>query len=165
MGVDFYNCDICNEIYADCVGGSCEGCHASWCDRCDAKTSIFNFEDEIRCDLCFSTDPVKITDELVLTYVLASLGKTKADVVAEMRKLPKYIKPQNEYYCTFANDKDDEAHEEVCGNNECDRVMDDVHDKELERYVTANRRGWCCVAQGSKDLCHACKNKKIKLED
>lgn len=165
MGVDFYNCDICNEIYGDCVGGSCEHCYASWCGECDKTISIFHFGEHIRCDVCFSIDPPKITDEILLNYLLKSVGKTKTVVVAEMRKLPKYSKPQNEYCCTF----EEEAHDAVCGGKDCDRIMDDYYDKEMERYATAFRRGWCCVAQGAKELCDACKikaessNKKLKV--
>ncbi len=149
MGVDHYNCCVCKQIFADCNDyGSCEGCNKTWCGDCDVKT--FSYGDEIKCDLCFSTDPVKITEKELLKYALSKLNKTQEELIQDMKNLPIYRDPQNVYEC-----KSDSKH--LC-NLKCTKIADDwdIDDPDAEPEIA---RGLCCVARDpvdKEDWCNIC---------
>ncbi len=54
MGVDYYNCDNCNEIYADCSNyGSCIVCNADVCYGCSIEImSEYCFKDHYHREIC-----------------------------------------------------------------------------------------------------------------
>ena len=161
MGVDFYNCCVCNEIYSDCGEyGSCEGCGRSWCGRCDIET--FWYDDDICCDLCFSTDPVELTQEKMLDYALEKLQMTRQQLQEEIKATrPEYTQPEHVYEC-----KTDVDHE--CIGVACETLAEDYEDKTLKQYSTAIVRGQCCRAKyptGKDKWCSSClesSEKKIK---
>jgi hypothetical protein len=53
MGVDYYNCDLCKEIYADCGGGYCDFCRISMCGNCYSNdTTEFQLDEKIEIVIC-----------------------------------------------------------------------------------------------------------------
>lgn len=156
MGVDFYNCNVCDEIYADYSNyGTCEGCDARWCENCDENIKKFIYDGKECCNVCFSTDPVIITDDEMLDHVLQMLEKTRDDLKREMLLMDMYNKPQNEYKCIDPDGK----HE--C-NNACLVIAEDFDLEESQLPL----RGLCCVARYKEDkdaYCAECtKDKKLK---
>ena len=149
MGVDFYNCDNCGEIYADCVGGSCEGCDSSWCNRCDDIIRSFFYNGNIRCDLCFQTRARNPTNDLLLYFALEKLKMTLKDLKEEFKGAQEIEK----YECT----RDPLKHD--CTGHKCHDLSMDWENPEYHRYSTTVERGVCCSAKGIEG-CKGCRNKK-----
>jgi hypothetical protein len=144
MGVNFYNCHICGEIYPDCGNyGSCEGCNKSWCDNCNKKHHSFLYGDDIYCDLCFGDEPESIDAEDMIDFMCTKYNTTRDAISAEMPK-----KELRSYECV-----DEEEHE--C-HEDCPLTQESVEDPKSIWY-TCYRRGRCCVAQGTE-----CESKKKK---
>ncbi len=159
MGVDFYNCHNCNEIYADCGRyGSCEGCEKSWCESCMDDIKSFDYNDEPRCDLCFLTNVKEIKTKDILSYALKQLNKTKRELEEEMEKLPEFSTPQNKYECKG-------VHSGECNPNCTNIAADFDFDGEEDKII----RGLCCRGRFQKDeiseYCKICSPKKIKIKE
>lgn len=158
MGVDFYNCDICNDIYADCGPcGSCEGCGQSWCGNYDDDMKIFVVGDKACCDLCYVTDPLEITikDDEILAFALEKLGKTRKELIAEM-DLSDRLKPAQ---CS------------ECAKKQCDRLEETWDDPTRHEDHHDRRKFVCCSCRRDDpeweeefdgDPCKDCKKKKMK---
>ena len=106
MGVDFYNCDKCNEIFDDCGHkyNSCEECGNRICFWCQVDMKMRSeakyFSDGakpigdywkdtgdgwyelIKCPYC---DGTIVTDDEILTYLLDKLKTNKDDVIIEIK--------------------------------------------------------------------------------
>lgn len=90
MGVDYYNCDACEEIYADCEDGLsyCEKCENNFCSKCTTKYGLREMYDDDNeeewlenCPVC--AKKVVKTHELI-DYMLKKLDKTKEEMEAEI---------------------------------------------------------------------------------
>lgn len=163
MGVDFYNCCICNEIYAGCGDyGWCEGCGRSWCGYCDKSQHVFWYDDKICCTWCFSTDPQPIEDNDLLEYALEKLDKSRVELIDELKRdRPEYTEPQNVYECQ------DNPKSHIC-NKKCTTLADDFSDEDLKQYSTHQVRGRCCNSKypdNPDEMCESCnkKAKKVKV--
>lgn len=105
MGVDFYNCTKCNEIFDDCSGyyDTCEKCGERVCFECQVDLNMRSeaeyFDDGaepigdywekddkwntlVKCPYC---DGTIITDEEIIKYLLGKFNKTKDEVIAEIK--------------------------------------------------------------------------------
>lgn len=105
MGVDFYNCSKCDEIFDDCGHkyNSCEACGERICFWCQvdlemrtqadyfggATQPLGNYWEQdgkwntlIKCPYC---DGTIVTDEEVLNYLLTKLNTNREDVIAEIK--------------------------------------------------------------------------------
>lgn len=161
MGVEFYNCCICNDIYADCGEyGNCEGCGQSWCGRCDKTQNVFWYDGSIRCTLCFSTDPKPIEDNDLLEYALEKLNKSRAELIDDLKRdRPEYTEPQ----CVYECQEDPDLH--IC-NKKCTTLDEDFSDEDLKQYATHQVRGRCCNFKYPDDpdkKCNACYGKRKKM--
>lgn len=87
MGVDYYNCDVCDEIYCDCGHcGTCEECMSGLCGICyDEAVEKFGMEDDllVRCQVC-SGDFVSDLD--VINFLLEKTKGSREDVENEIRR-------------------------------------------------------------------------------
>lgn len=145
MGVDYDNCDNCGEIYADCSGyGYCEGCYRSWCVACCKTIKTFHYGDEMRCDLCFSTDPMPIEDSDLLDFVEEKYGTTREELRKELKRArpEDFDVPENAYECQM----DDHRHK--C-NPDCTTLGKNCKHptEDLSMYATDRVRGLCCAAK------------------
>ncbi len=159
MGIDYDNCDVCGEIYADCDDfGSCEGCRKSWCSRCNESYRSFRYGDKIRCDLCFSTDPKPVTKSALFDYALEKLKTTKDELVADLKRTrPEYNEPQNTYSC-----QDEREH--ICIES-CTALANDFDDDSPEQDYIEHVRGRCCNScypDDPSEHCDECKKPKSK---
>lgn len=159
MGVDFYNCKMCNEIYSDCGDyGRCENCMQSWCYVCKKSGAVEQFYvgDDLYCDFCFSDEPPAYTKKELLQLALKQLGKTKAEFIASL--------PQKEadhcYECFEFSDT------HLCGDQNCANIKDDYYDENESDDEKFPTRGVCCwirYKDSKDDWCVAC-SKKNKLD-
>ena len=164
MGIDYYTCCFCDEIYAG-DGGSCAGCHAHWCHRCAEDENPFWFDGKVRCTMCFDTLPNNIDTDDLLDYALEKIGQTRSELYDELKlKRPELCAPTHTYTC-----QQTEPH--PCCNKECETLEDEHRDSALSgTYETDYVRGFCCNAKGCDDLCTPCKtaaagaNKKARIE-
>lgn len=151
MGVDFYNCDRCGEIYASCSNyGSCEGCDASWCEFCAQSFESFWVGDAIRCDLCFHPyGPPNPSTEQLLELALFQLKKTRDELHAEWE----------------AGQEWDRLQCDICGVKDCALLAEGWQDDELTDYSTTIRLGRCCKGShySTGEWCTACEA-RIKQE-
>jgi len=158
MGVDYYNCDICNEIYADCgTYESCQTCGASWCANCMDEYEIFMIDDEERCDLCFNTEPSQPSVGEILNLVLQKTGISKQDIIQELQQ----YQVTNRYYCSI---QDLEEHP-YCGSTKCLRLSESSSSHANDGYYTTNNiRGLCCVARFPEDTwCYECSKRRWSI--
>ena len=97
MGVDYYNCEICDEIFAD-VGhyGHCGKCEATLCGHCydemrekngelgeeHERASWYGEEAPNCCDKC---DGTKIDTTKFFEYLADKLGQSTEELEAEYR--------------------------------------------------------------------------------
>lgn len=59
MGVDFYSCDCCGEVFDDCgYWESCRNCNNVYCDECVSKIKYIKDEtgDVISCPICIDEE-------------------------------------------------------------------------------------------------------------
>ena len=98
MGVDFYNCNICDEIFNDCGDyGICSNCEGMMCDTChqemvkkygnpeigsDAERSYGDMS-SIKCDICSG---VIVTDKDIVDYIIDITGNTKQELEDKVRR-------------------------------------------------------------------------------
>jgi len=93
MGVDFYNCKKCNEVFADCGDYVyCPKCYENWCcDECAEKDGLIlisdedgdYIEDECSCNFCRQED---FDDETLLEYLFKKYNVTRKEVALEYKK-------------------------------------------------------------------------------
>jgi hypothetical protein len=98
MGVDYYNCEVCNDIYCDAgYYGYCGNCEASLCGSCydemrklhgelgedHEKAGDFG-EDAPKC--CSVCDGSVIDDAVFIEFLSKKLGHTREELEAEFRK-------------------------------------------------------------------------------
>lgn len=94
-------CHFCNDSNAHHY---CETCDATWCSECDEDCETFFYGGEMRCTVCFPTEPKPIQDADLLEYALRKLDTTKEELVADLSRLREFSKPQNKYACTDQSD-------------------------------------------------------------
>ena len=101
MGVDFYNCSSCDEIFDDCGHkyDCCEACGERICFWCQVdlgmRTKVGYLGGEvkslgdywegktlIKCPYC---DGTIITDQQILNYLLRKFNTNRDDVIAEIK--------------------------------------------------------------------------------
>lgn len=150
MGVDYYNCEVCNEIYAYCNDcSSCEGCDARWGPCCIDDVQKFIFNGEERCTLCWKDTPKRPDSDELLQFALKKLKKTEYELENEFcaeedRTPPDY------FYCT-------ECPTRECPNTECECVSKPHEDD--DGCYEIQRIGFCCKAQEFEDddiWCNGC---------
>jgi len=97
MGVDYYNCEVCDSIFHDAGHyGYCGSCEASLCgpcfDKMGEKNGVLgeghedadNFgEDAPRC--CDKCDGSLIDEGEFVDFLVSKLGKTYEELEAEFR--------------------------------------------------------------------------------
>jgi hypothetical protein len=92
MGVDFYNCEVCGEIFADCGEYvSCDGCGAHWCskecaEKAGGKGGDYAWSTD-SCKLCRNEDA---DDADLFKFILQKYRVTREEVLAE------YLQQQEE---------------------------------------------------------------------
>ena len=87
MGVDYYNCSSCNDIFGDCdTYENCESCGQMLCRKCMAKFGItksmlnpFEIEDEDEWDACPFCSNKIISDEDAFRWALVKLNLTEEE--------------------------------------------------------------------------------------
>ena len=162
MGVDYDNCANCGEIYADCSNyGSCQGCSQSWCENCRLYIKAFVYGDDIRCDLCFTTEPEEPSTSDLLEFALKKLGTRKLALRDELIASEKrFREPKNVYHCTADKAKHD------CKEGVCLTIAKDWDLEEDECGVDI-QRGLCCAVKDKDEeeyWCEECKkSKRAKL--
>ena len=98
MGVDYYNCEICGDIFADAGHyGHCGKCEATLCGHCYDEMQMKNGmlgEDHPRADwfgeeapnCCDKCDGSVIDEGAFTSFLLKKLGKTREELEEEFRK-------------------------------------------------------------------------------
>ena len=89
MGVDFMNCNSCEEIMSDCGDYAyCDKCGKYLCDVCMYKFKVddemFDLENagERKCPFC---SKVVVTTEQLLDYALEELSLTRAELTTKYK--------------------------------------------------------------------------------
>ena len=88
MGVDYYDCEACGEIYCDCGPcGYCDGCDAMLCIDCyDKSVEKYGKDEEhdhlLKCVLCQKD---VITDATLVPFLLSLAGMTREQAENEIR--------------------------------------------------------------------------------
>jgi hypothetical protein len=98
MGVDYYNCEICNEIFADAGHyGHCGKCEATLCGHCydemrtkngelgeeHEKASWYGEEAPNCCDVC---DGTVIDETEFINFLVKKIGSTREELEIEFKK-------------------------------------------------------------------------------
>lgn len=155
MGVDYYNCDVCQDIFSDCSGyGYCDGCYKRWCQSCYVAKFIFDGRE--RCDLCWNDACIPVKSKQLLEFCCKKYKTTPSEIEEEFRQEagPAYQQPEDSYYCTSCIEGE-------CASSKCVRIDDycDVEDDDGDvRHV-----GYCCRAQikycgaDEDDICDECR--------
>lgn len=93
MGVDYYNCEFCNEIYADCTDyGSCKICNKSACPNCYYKDfSYYKLDNDVYWSTCGNHDYMYDSDD--------SLEDSKSDSEDESERSDIDIHAQDKKKC------------------------------------------------------------------
>jgi len=101
MGVDYYNCGVCGEIFTDCgpyeICTKCESFICGWClEDTQEKYGTGNppegeegYYGEDAPDGCSNCDPEIVTDAAINKYLFKQSGKTKEELTAEILRLRK----------------------------------------------------------------------------
>lgn len=97
MGIDYYNCEVCDEIFADCGPcGFCGKCEAYLCGHCldemrerngeigeDHENADDYGEDAPNgCDKC---DGTIINEGAFVAFLVKKIGKTREELEEEFR--------------------------------------------------------------------------------
>lgn len=160
MGIDYNNCGVCGEIYADCEDyGNCEGCGKHWCWRCVDDIEVFFYGDDIRCDLCFDTGTKEIGEKDLLDFALEKLKTTREDLRQELKRTrpEEFDTPQNKYEC-----QGEKKHKCI---KECETLHETCEHptEDLSNHETSKVRGLCCRFKYPKsrtEWCEKCQMKK-----
>lgn len=98
MGVDYFNCPICNSIFNDCGPfGWCSQCERRLCGDCHAKqierygqvqensyaANDYGDDAVLQCDCCSGKI---ISDSDIIDYLLEDSGTSKEDVIDAIKK-------------------------------------------------------------------------------
>ncbi|MGY3188742.1 hypothetical protein ACVWXS_003466 [Lysinibacillus sp. TE18511] len=98
MGVDYYNCEICDEIFNDCGHfGHCGNCESILCGDCydemrkkngelgedHERASWYGEDSPNGCDIC---DGSHIDPNAFLKFVIAKTGKSEEELEVEYRE-------------------------------------------------------------------------------
>lgn len=159
MGVDFYNCDLCNAIYPDCGPcGNCEGCERSWCGSCDKGIRTFWYNGDTRCDVCWPPKAEPITDEALLELALEKFNASRDELEAELKASDdRYREKSFPYQC---------CEDHACGGADCENIDQLTVLDRYKNYCTKDALGICCKVWMPNDRdqwCDACsKTKKQK---
>ena len=98
MGVDYYNCEICGEIFADvCHYGHCGNCEATLCGHCFDRMREENGElgrgheradwfGEYAPNCCDKCDGTVIDKTAFFEFLANKLGQTVEELEEEYRK-------------------------------------------------------------------------------
>lgn len=154
MGVDYYDCDVCSSIFADCDDhGRCEACDRRWCEDCTQTNFVYG--DDTYCPLCFPTEPLVPTEELILAHALNKLGVPREALIAEMLTLDMFREPQNRYTCQSTEQHDCEQM--------CTTLAEDFDAEALAFNDVTVARGLCCRikypdAEDKSHWCESCSN-------
>lgn len=143
MGVTYYNCDNCGDIFNSYTfGGFCDHCDSRWCADCKNSIQRFLFANEERCTQCFDTVPDVPTENEVLTFALGKLGMTRAELIQEFVTNAgpdsRFHSSSDEYRCT-------QCPAGTCASTQCEQIDQDYERPNEDDEIPA--RGYCCVAQ------------------
>lgn len=98
MGIDYYNCELCGVIFADCgYWGYCGNCESMMCGDCyevmAKKNGVLGEEHENAVDFgedapncCDKCDGTILDEESFVDFLIAKLGKSREELVKEFRK-------------------------------------------------------------------------------
>ena len=160
MGVDFYNCAICNEIYPDCGKyDNCEGYGGSWCGECmyNGNNRKSLYDGDPYCELCEPrTTPREPTEKQLLQHIIEKYNINKEEEIIELQQTRKFQDEVTKYYCTTSENDMHGALE--CNSDGCEYLE---HDYEMDesKYGITLERGRCCrdVYRDDQDeWCHSC---------
>lgn len=155
MGVDYHNCDVCNDIFSSCDDYNiCDGCRKRWCTSCRVDQFIFN--GEARCDLCWQDAPKAVKSSELLDFCCEKYKTTRKDIEKEYRVQAngdEYREPEDSFYCTMCVTRD-------CADTKCVRIDElcEVDDIDVDLQI----KGVCCRAQikycgtDEDDMCDEC---------
>ena len=109
MGVDYYNCEICDEIFHDCGHyGYCGNCESIMCGHCydemaekygelgeeHINADDYGEEAPASCDKCCG---VIIDEHDFANFLVAKIGKSRAELEEEFHEInQKPSGPSNE---------------------------------------------------------------------
>lgn len=165
MGVDFYNCDICNEIYPDCGKyDTCESCGISWCHICiyHERNDQFMYNGQVYCSICGPRQQVRDPeDDELLEYILMKYNINKDVEIRNLKSTAQFQDEVEKYYCTTSVD---DMHGELdCNMTDCDNVAM-LFEMEESYDGIAYQKGRCCRDLFGEDRNQWCGNcqKKIK---
>lgn len=116
MGVDYYNCKVCGEIFADCSDyGTCESCYAHWCHSCMREVTTFMFNNEERCEFCWKDEPKHPKPDVLLDFAVKKLKTTHEELRQEFvaQAGPEYRHGRDKFYCT-------QCDEGECASTKCE---------------------------------------------
>ena len=83
MGMDFYSCENCGEIFDDCGSyGVCHKCNAWFCDDCDNKYRVE--EENGKCPICSGET---VPEKRLLDFALKKLKTSKEKLKREYRDM------------------------------------------------------------------------------
>lgn len=90
MGVDYYTCDVCSEVYCDCgYCGLCEECSAGLCGDCyDKAIDKYGKDDDGQLNACQICSQDVISDKEVLNFMLKKYDVSRADIETEIKVTP-----------------------------------------------------------------------------
>ena len=91
MGVDYYTCDACGEVFSDCGHcGLCEGCEADLCGECyDKSTSKYQGDNDDGewqpLEKCIVCQKDVVTDAMIVAFYLKTSGRTREQVEKDIK--------------------------------------------------------------------------------
>jgi hypothetical protein len=92
MGVDYYNCDLCDEIYDNCdgYGGDC-ACKHSFCVDCfDDMKELYEYDEEEeelkQCKLCDEKELKKKRKNDIEKLINSLTATEKKQVIKRLQK-------------------------------------------------------------------------------
>lgn len=158
MGVDFYNCESCGEIYADCGEcDQCQGCHKEWCGICmrNGRVEKWIYGGDHYCTLCWKDSPPTPPDDELLEFALDMMKIDRKEFMdAFLKKNPKYLEVPNYFACQECGEDNE------CANRDCEYVGDEFRPEATDRWggTIPPERGACCKRQGRtpEEWCDAC---------
>lgn len=101
MGVDFFNCDICGGIFADCGPCKmCENCSSYLCGECgDREAKKYGLDENGHLQKCAVCMREVVSDGEILNFLLRKHCLTKEEVMDTIRKSERTMDGGDENSC------------------------------------------------------------------